>query len=84
VVEIYDYVKDEIYKAFPSTIFFFIVSEETKKKMLHFHCIVAIRNFIDYNKVIKNNINNVLLKMEKTRLLDVKVQSLLNFISIKN
>ena len=38
----------------------FIIVEKNKKGKLHFHAIVAIRNFIDYNKIIQYNIKEII------------------------
>lgn len=57
--------------------------------MLHFHAIIAIKNFIDYNYTIKNNLINSLLDFSYfdfsfTSNVDVKVQNLNYFKDIKN
>jgi hypothetical protein len=45
---------------FPTLVFMQIVTEMNKKDMAHFHIIVGIRNFMDYNYTLKNNIFIVL------------------------
>ena len=75
-------IKDTIYSNFPTTIIFFIVSEKTKKNKLHYHTIVGIKNFIDYNYCIKNSLCNLLI--DDSISIDVRVDSLLFFKDIKN
>jgi len=41
----------------------FLITEENKEGVLHFHGIIAYRNIIDYNKNIINNISNKLKKI---------------------
>lgn len=82
-------IKDYLYNLFPTTTWFFIVSEKTKNNMLHFHAIIAIRNFIDYNYIIKNNLLNSLIDFPFfsgicTLEFDIKVGSLNYFKDIKN
>lgn len=83
IIQEYNKIKDTIYKNFPTTAFFFIVSEKNKKGMLHFHAIVAIKNFIDYNYTIKNNLIKILTTVSSI-VYDVKVESLYGFKDIKN
>lgn len=58
--------------------------------MLHFHAIIAIRNFIDYNYILKNNLLNCLVGfsffggLNNITTFDIKVQSLNYFKDIKN
>ena len=83
-------IKDYLYKKFPTTTWFFIVSEKTKSNMLHFHAIISIRNFMDYNYTLKNNILGCLLNfsffgdLKDVTEFDVKVQSLNYFKDVKN
>lgn len=85
-------IKNYLYKLFPTTTWFFIVSEETKGGMLHFHAIIAIRNFIDYNYTIKNNLINCLFNFsffgnnycDFISTFDIKVQPLNYFRDVKN
>jgi hypothetical protein len=74
---------------FTTTSFIFIVGEKNKKDVLHFHLLVGIRNFIDYNYCLKNNLsNNLKIDLGSGQFemcdYDVKVQSLKSFKDIKN
>lgn len=81
-------IKDYLYKLFPTTTWFFIISEETKSGMLHFHALIAIKNFIDYNHTIRYNLINSLFNFSffgsSSMVFDVKVQSLNYFKDVKN
>ena len=82
-------IKNYLYSLFPTTTWFFIVSEKTKNNMLHFHAIIAIRNFIDYNYIIRNNLLNALIDFgffnnSFISVFDFKVTSLNYFKDIKN
>jgi hypothetical protein len=85
-------IKNYLYNLYPSTNFFFIVSEPTSTNMLHFHAIISIRNFIDYNYILKKAILIKLLNYKyfdyghspSITNFDVKVQSLNFFKDIKN
>ena len=59
---------------------FFVVPEFNKKNKMHFHCLVVIKNIIDYNSTLKNNFINFL---KKNYSLDVKVNVLNRFIDVK-
>lgn len=74
---------------FKTTTFIFIAVEKNKKGNIHFHILVGIRNFIDYDYCIKNNLSNLLKINTGTEELalcdyDIKVQSLKKFKDIKN
>jgi hypothetical protein len=74
---------------FKTTTFVFVVGEKNKRGVLHFHLLLGIRNFIDYDYCLKNNISNILkIKMDSTSLYltdyDIKVQPLRKFRDIKN
>lgn len=93
VTEYYNEIKDIIFKNFPSTTYLIVVSEENKLGNIHFHAIVGIRNFIDYNYTLLNNLRKVLNNEFSTDrhyygkfsyLHDIKVQPLLFFKDIKN
>lgn len=81
-------IKECILKSFPTTTYIFIVGEKNKKGLLHFHCFVAIRNFIDYSYILKNNITLAFNQVYTCDLQmsdkDVKVEVLKNFKDIKN
>jgi len=82
-------IKDIIFNSFPTTTFVLIVAEKNKKGNLHFHIIVAIRNFIDYNYTMRINLTNVLIdNLDLIGLAikdyDIKVESLRYFKDIKN
>ena len=51
-----------IVKDFPTISFIWFVYEKNKNEKFHIHAIVAIRNFIDYNYTLKNNLKELLLK----------------------
>lgn len=82
-----------LYDLFPTTSWLFIIFEKTKTNMLHLHAIIAIKNFIDYNQTIKNNLINCLLSFpsysnenvdDDITNFDIKVQCLNYFKDIKN
>lgn len=88
-----------IYNNFPTTSLFFIVPERNKKGLLHFHCLLSIRNFIDYNLTLRNNINYVLVKyldlyskkstdqgIERDGIMsiDIKTKCLFGYVNISN
>ncbi len=71
--------------------YIFVVVEKHKKGTPHLHLLVAIKNFIDYDYCLKNNIANVLkfylgaeISFKNSCDYDVKVQSLRRFRDIKN
>ena len=47
-------IKNHVLENFKTTTFLFIVAEKNEKGVLHFHILISIRNFIDYNYVLKN------------------------------
>ena len=74
---------------YPTITWYFAVTEHSKKGQPHFHSIVAIKNFIDYNYILKNNIKHTLIKclegyFDHEGFLDIRVDSLLYFKDIKN
>jgi len=85
-------IKNYLYDLYPSMNFFFIVSEPTSTNMLHFHAIISIRNFIDYNYILKKAILIKLLNYKyfdyghspSITNFDVKVQGLNFFKDVKN
>ena len=69
---------------YPTITWYFAVTEHSKKGQPHFHSIVAIKNFIDYNYILKNNIKHTLIKclegyFDHEGFLDIRVDSLLYF-----
>ena len=89
-----DRLKNYLYEIFPTTTWVFIIFEKTKSNMLHLHASIAIRNFIDYNYILKNNLINSLLSFPffndqslcyiDIHNNDIKVQTLNYFKDIKN
>jgi hypothetical protein len=78
---------------FPTICFLQIVTEITSKNKIRYHAIIAIRNFIDYNYILKKNlitiINRDLIKDTEyggkfNYEIDVKVDFLLYFKDIKS
>jgi len=91
ILLLHKHINDTLYKSFPTLTFFFIVNEKNKKGNLHFHAIVSIRNFIDYNKTLKINMIAILYKSisiylfhDNNSTLDLKIESLRYFKDIKN
>lgn len=89
IYNLHKYIKDVFVDYFPTITWFFIVNEKNENEQLHFHLLVAIRNFIDYNYVLKNNISNVLINQLEyffgiEGFIDLKIDSLLYFKDIKN
>ena len=89
----YDDIKNILLKNFPTLSFIQLVTEKTDKGIVHYHFIVAIRNFIDYNYTLKNNIFLVLNKELSIDTdyggkfdykYDIKINSFLYFKDIKN
>lgn len=85
-------IKNYLHDLYPSANFLLIVSEPTSTNMLHFHAIISIRNFIDYNYVLKKTLLINLLNYKyfdcnnssSITNFDVKVQSLNFFKDVKN
>lgn len=82
-------IKDLVFNNFKSATFCFIVSEKNKSGILHFHCLIGIRNFIDYNYTIKNNLILLFREFSDTDYfnhsdMDIKVESLKTFKDLKN
>ena len=77
-----------IFNIFTTTTYIFIVPEKNEKGILHFHILVSIRNFIDYNYTLKDNLSLSLKEFDLTGLsmndCDIKVESLLYFKDVKN
>ena len=73
-------------KNFITTFLFSII--ENKNNKYHFHIILSIKNFIDYNYTIKKNLyNNLLTQLQEDYFeldWDIKVDSLLYYKDIKN
>ena len=98
VNDLYTKISNLIIRNFPTLVFMQIVTELNKKDITHFHIIIGIRNFIDYNYILKNNIftllNRELVREGEdislsygTKLdyeFDIKVNSLKHFKDIKN
>ena len=91
IYNFYTHINKKLYEYFPSITWFIIISEDNKKSQPHFHLIVAIRNFIDYNHTLKNNLKSRLVRCVNlyagsynTSDIDIKVESLLYFKDIKN
>ena len=79
---------NHIFNGFKTITFLFIVSEKNKKGILHFHILIAIKNIIDYNYVLKNNLLLWLKRFNWTGIymndFDIKIDSLFFFKDIKN
>lgn len=84
----YENIRSILFHSFPSITWFLIVNEENKEQKTHFHLIIAIRNFIDYNYTLKKNIKKRLhhysLGFNDDTSVDIKVESLIYFKDIKN
>jgi len=88
-VEIRNKIINHLLFYFKTITYIFIVPEKNKKGVLHFHILISIRNFIDYNYTLKNNL---LLCLKKLTLIDgiyvndfdIKVSSLMYFKDVKN
>ncbi len=77
--------------SFNTISYIFVVAEKNKRGTPHLHLLIAIKNFIDYDYCLKNNILNVLkfylgasIVFRNSCDYDVKVQSLRRFRDIKN
>lgn len=74
---------------FPTLEFFMVVSELNKKDKLHVHVFISLKNFIDYNYILKKNIQSCLRRglviFDATYgvVLDIRVDSLRKFLDIK-
>jgi len=84
-----NHIQSSLSNSYPTITFYFGITEQSKKGQSHFHSIVAIRNFIDYNYVLKNNIKSTLIDclenyFDHEGFLDIKVDSLLYFKDVKN
>ena len=89
----YNNLENILIKYFPTLTFFQIVTEVGKSNKIHYHIIVAIRNFIDYNHIIRNNLIIILNKKLSEDIewggkfnyrYDIRVDSLFYFKDIKN
>jgi len=80
--------KNHILNGFKTTTFIFIVPERNKQGVLHFHILISIRNFIDYNYTLRNNLLLWLKGFNSGSFFmndfDIKVESLLYFKDVKN
>ena len=91
IYNLYTHINKKLYEYFPSITWFIIISEYNKKGRPHLHLLVAIRNFIDYNHNLRNNLKSRLVRCvnlydgsyDETGI-DIKVESLLYFKDIKN
>lgn len=87
-IECRDKIINHLLFYFKTTTYIFIVPEKNKKGVLHFHILISIRNFIDYNYTLKNNLLLCLKKLDLVGIyindLDIKVESLLYFKDVKN
>ena len=57
----YDLLK-HITKCFPTISFVWFIYEKNKIGKTHIHAILALKNFIDYNYILKNNLKDCLIK----------------------
>lgn len=57
----YDLLK-HITKCFPTISFMWFVYEKNKIGKTHIHAVLALKNFIDYNYILKNNLKDCLIK----------------------
>jgi hypothetical protein len=82
--------KLRVIECFPTTTYFFIVGEKNKQGILHFHCLLAMRNFIDYDLVLRNSILLSLKDLSSFGFrysisdMDIRVDPLRYFKDIKN
>ena len=53
---------DHITKSFPTLTFIWFVYEKNKNNKVHIHSVLSMKNFIDYNYVLKNNLKDCLIK----------------------
>ena len=51
-----------ILRDFPTMNLMWFVYEKNKNNITHIHAVIAIKNFIDYNYVLKDNLKNLLVK----------------------
>lgn len=83
-------IRDVLLSFFKTITFFYVVGEKNKKNNLHFHLLIGIRNFIDYNYCLRDNLANVLkINLGLFRVVnmcdyDIKVQPLNYFRDVKN
>jgi hypothetical protein len=82
-------ISDLITEHFSTTTYIFITAEKNKKGIMHLHLLIGIRNFMDYNYTLKNNLSLALkFYVAGTGIsvspCDIKVDSLLYFKDIKN
>ena len=55
-----------IIRDFPTINLMWFVYEKNKNDITHIHAVIAIKNFIDYNYVLKDNLKNLLIKSLRT------------------
>jgi hypothetical protein len=55
-----------IVKDFPTMNLMWFVYEKNKNDITHIHAVIAIKNFIDYNYVLKDNLKNLLIRSLRT------------------
>tara|TARA_B110000977_G_C10881805_1_gene417774 strand:+ start:106 stop:666 length:561 start_codon:yes stop_codon:yes gene_type:complete len=100
VKRMYSKIANILHRHFPTITFFQIVVERNKKGYIHYHILVSIRLFIDYNVNVKNNLTLILNEELNSELedpeltdvygtkfdynFDIKVSSLRYFKDIKN
>ena len=80
-------ISKNIKENFKTLTWLFFVCELTKNKEIHFHAIIAIKNFIDFNHCIRNNLSIILPIITASlfhKILDIKISSLNYFNDIRN
>ncbi len=53
---------NHISQNFPTISFMWFIYEKNKNEVLHIHAVICIKNFIDYNYTLKNNLIELLIK----------------------
>ncbi len=79
--------KNHILNGFNTVSFLFLISEKNENNILHFHILLGVKNFIDYNYTLKNNLLLWLKEFDFGGYMndfDIKVDSLLYFKDVKN
>ena len=91
--DIYQNMLFDIKKNFPTITWIFIIPELTKNEIIHFHAIIAIKNFIDYNYCLYNSLSlllptilnyHILREYSEWPNLDIKISPLKYFNDIRN
>ena len=85
-------IKENILENFPTTIFLFIVPEESRDGSFHLHIMLSLTNFIDYNVNIRNSLFHILNENitpdyifgESSYDIDLKVETLKFFKDMQN